>query len=142
MTGNRFIEECLKFRIVEFGRSVISEPDLRIEFRTEPQPVFNKNFELLTAKLVSNNLEGYGTFIISESQSQIDRLRDIFAEINPEVNFRSLLFNLHGGFTDHDIRISVYTDHQIFDRYTSSGSGAFFTKKESISVKSAPVLIG
>ena len=135
MTGNRFIEECLKFRTVEFGRSVISEPDLRIEFRTEPQPVFNKNFELLTAKLVSNNLEGYGTFIISESQSQIDRLRDIFAEINPEVNFRSLLFNLHGGFTDHDIRISVYTDHQIFDRYHKFRIRGFFTKKESISVK-------
>jgi len=135
MTGNRFMEECLKFTTVELGRSVISEPDLRLEFRTEPQPVFNKNFELLIAKLVSNNLEGYGTFIISESQSQIDRLRDIFAEINPEVNFRSLLFNLHGGFTDHDIRISVYTDHQIFDRYHKFRIRGFFTRKESISVK-------
>ena len=49
-------------------------------------------------------IEGLQNFIISESQSQIDRLRDIFAEINPEVNFMPLLMNLHGGFTDHDLK--------------------------------------
>jgi len=135
MTGNRFVEECLKFRTVELGKNGISGPELRFEFRTEPQPVFNKNFEILAEKLVTNNLEGYGTFIISESQAQIDRLRDIFGEINPEVSFKSLLFNLHGGFTDHDIKISVYTDHQIFDRYHKFRIRGYFSRKESISVK-------
>ena len=75
------------------------------------------------------------TFIISESQSQIERLKDIFAEINPDVRFKPLLFNLHGGFTDHDIRISVYTDHQIFDRYHKFRIRGYFTRKESISVR-------
>jgi len=129
MTGNRFVEECLKFRTVELGKNGISGPELRFEFRTEPQPVFNKNFEILAEKLVTNNLEGYGTFIISESQAQIDRLRDIFGEINPEVSFKSLLFNLHGGFTDHDIKISVYTDHQIFDRYHKFRIRGYFSRK-------------
>lgn len=135
MTGSRFIEECLKFRTVEIGKSGIPEPGLRFEFRTEPQPVFNKNFSLLSSKLVSNNDEGYRTLIISESQSQTDRLKDIFAEINPELRFESMLFNLHGGFTDHDIRIAVYTDHQIFDRYHKFRIKGFFTRKESISVR-------
>lgn len=135
ITGNSFLEKCSKFRMVEFGKSGISGSDLQFEFRTEPQPVFNKNFELLTEKLVSNNLEGYNTFIISESQSQIDRLKDIFAEINSDTHFKSLLFNLHGGFTDHDIKIAVYTDHQIFDRYHKFRIRGYFTRKESISVK-------
>jgi transcription-repair coupling factor (superfamily II helicase) len=135
LTGNRFFEECQKFRIVEFGRQGLYEADKRFTFRTEPQPVFNKNFELLSEKLRSNKIEGYKSFIISESQSQIDRLRDIFAEINPGVNFIPLLINLHGGFTDHDLRICVYTDHQIFDRYHKFRIRGYFTKKESISVK-------
>jgi transcription-repair coupling factor (mfd) len=135
MNGSRFLEECSKFRIVEFGKKSAFETDWQIEFRTEPQPVFNKNFELLSEKLVSNNLEGYQTYIVSESQSQIDRLKDIFAEINPGVRFTPLLVNLHAGFTDHLLRIAIYTDHQIFDRYHKFRIRGYFTKKESISVK-------
>ena len=135
MTGNNFIEHCRKFRMLEFGRQSIFEPESIFGFHTEPQPVFNKNFELLSGKLLSNNAEGYTTYIISESESQIERLRDIFAEINPETHFISLLLNLHSGFTDHDLKISVYTDHQIFDRYHKFRIRGYFTKKESISVK-------
>jgi transcription-repair coupling factor (superfamily II helicase) len=135
MTGSRFFEQCEQFRIVEFGRQGLFEAEEKFQFRTEPQPVFNKNFELLSEKLLSNNLDGYKTCIISESQSQIDRLRDIFAEINPGVEFIPLLINLHAGFTDHDLKISVYTDHQIFDRYHKFRIRGYFTKKESISVK-------
>jgi transcription-repair coupling factor (superfamily II helicase) len=135
MTGSRVLEECSKFRIAEFSKPAGDKADASFEFRTEPQPVFNKNFELLSEKLISNNLIGYNTFIVSESQSQIDRLREIFAEISPEVKFTPLLLNLHGGFTDHDLKVSVYTDHQIFDRYHKFRIRGYFTRKESISVK-------
>lgn len=135
MTGSRFFEECSGFRTAEFGRSFFFKHEKLFTFRTEPQPAFNKNFELLAEKLTSNNLEGYSTLIVSESQSQIDRLREIFAEIKPGLLFTPLLFNLHGGFTDHELRISVYTDHQIFDRYHKFSIRGYFTKKESISVR-------
>jgi transcription-repair coupling factor (superfamily II helicase) len=135
MTGNRFLDYCKQFRMVEFGKNSMFKPDASFEFHTEPQPVFNKNFELLTGKLLLNNADGYETYIISESESQIERLRDIFAEINPEAHFNSLLLNLHSGFTDHDLKISIFTDHQIFDRYHKFRIRGYFTKKESILVK-------
>lgn len=135
MTGTRVLEECNKFRMCEFGKTGYRGKENLFEFRTEPQPVFNKNFELLSEKLLSNKLLDYKTFIISENQSQIDRLGEIFAEINPEAHFIPLIFNLHGGFTDHDLMISVFTDHQIFDRYHKFRIRGYFTKKESISVK-------
>jgi transcription-repair coupling factor (superfamily II helicase) len=135
MTGNHFIDHCKKYRILEIGRQTHSEPEIRFEFHTEPQPVFNKNFEILSGKLLSNDAESYKTYIISESESQIERLRDIFAEINPAVHFTPLLLNLHEGFTDHDLKISVFTDHQIFDRYHKFRIRGYFTRKESISVK-------
>jgi len=135
MTGNRFIGDCEKFRTVEFGKQNIFGAEVKFKFHTEPQPVFNKNFEILSEKLLSNKLNGYQTFIVSESQSQIDRLRDIFSEINPEARFDPLLLNLHTGFTDNDLRISVFTDHQIFDRYHKFRIRGYFSRKESISVK-------
>lgn len=135
ITGNRFIDECEKFRIIEFGKRGAFPLQKLVEFRSELQPVFNKNFKLLTEKLISNNISGYRTFIISESQSQIDRLRDIFAEVNPDVQFTPLLLNLHSGFTDNDLNISVYTDHQIFDRHHKFRIKGYFTRHESISVK-------
>ncbi|HUX58229.1 MAG TPA: transcription-repair coupling factor [Bacteroidales bacterium] len=135
MTGNKFFEHCKNFRIVEFGKKSMFNPVAIFEFHTEPQPVFNKNFELLSGKLLSNDTDGYITYIISESESQIERLRDIFAEINPEVHFSALLVNLHSGFSDHDLKIAIYTDHQIFDRYHKFRIRGFFTRKESISVK-------
>jgi transcription-repair coupling factor (superfamily II helicase) len=107
MTGDFFIDQSSAFRIIEFGRTGIFEPGAGFEFHTEPQPVFNKNFEILTGKLLSNKEEGYITYIVSESESQIERLRDIFEEINPEVAFVPLLINIHKGFTDHDLKISV-----------------------------------
>ena len=54
MTGNRFIELCEKFRIIETGKNNIFEAGSQFSFRTEQQPVFNKNFELLSEKLLSN----------------------------------------------------------------------------------------
>jgi len=135
MTGNRFIGDCEKLRTVEFGKQSIFGAEVKFKFHTEPQPVFNKNFEILSEKLLSNKLNGYQTFIVSESQSQIDRLRDIFSEINPEARFDPLLLNLHTGFTDNDLRISVFTDHQIFDRYHKFRIRGYFSRKESISVK-------
>ena len=53
ITGNRFIEECEKFRILEFGRQSFYTPDLIFEYHTEPQPSFKKNFELLSDKLLT-----------------------------------------------------------------------------------------
>jgi transcription-repair coupling factor (superfamily II helicase) len=135
ITGHHFIEDCAKFKVAEFGRQSIFTPDVKLEYHIEPQPSFNKNFELLSDKLLSNKAEGCSTFIVSESQSQIERLQDIFSEINPEASFTPLLMNMHGGFTDNDLKISVFTDHQIFDRYHKFRIRGYFTKKESITVK-------
>jgi len=132
VSGTLIKEQVSKFRAVESGASA-GKP--LVIFRAEPQPSFNKNFELLSNQLVSNNENGYETFIASENQSQIERLHEIFSEINPEVKFTPLLAGMHGGFTDHDLRIAVYTDHQIFDRYHKFRIKGYFTKKESIAVK-------
>jgi len=135
ITGRHLEELCSRHRQIFFGRGRPSEEITSVVFRTEPQPSFNKNFELLTSKLVSNVQDGYRNFIISESEVQEQRLKDIFAETDPLAEFTPLLLNLHQGFTDHDLRIAVYTDHQIFDRYHKFRIKGFFTRRDSMTIR-------
>jgi len=124
-----------KFSMVEFSSGPYFENSIRYSFNTTPQPSFNKDFELLGARLVENSNNGYNNLIISESESQIERIKDIFSEISPDLSFETKLANLHEGFTDHDLEISIFTDHQIFDRYHKFRIKGIFSPKESLSIK-------
>ena len=93
------------------------EPEVSVEFHTSPQPGFNKQFEMLAANIREGAAGGYETFILSENKVQIERLANIFASIGGDVPFRSLPLTLHEGFIDHDLKLCLYTDHQIFERY-------------------------
>ncbi len=92
--------------------------DTTIEFRQSPQPAFNKNFEMLADDIIASSQRGYTTWILSQNKIQIERLTNIFHQIGRRnVAFRTLPAVLHEGFVDNDLKICVYTDHQIFDRY-------------------------
>ncbi len=89
-----------------------------VQFKTTPQPKFNKNFELLADDMARSAEQGYTTRILSENKAQIERLENIFHQIGRgRVEVRALNITLHEGFIDHNLRICLYTDHQIFDRY-------------------------
>ena len=89
--------------------------DVQIRFNTSPQPAFNKNFELLASDIKARRRDGYSVYIMSENRSQIERLRNIFSsyELSPDY----MEYTIHEGFIDHDGKVCLYTDHQIFDRY-------------------------
>ncbi len=87
------------------------------QFSTLPQPVFNKNFELLANDLRINQSNGYTNFILSNNEQQINRLQSIFDDKNLNVKITPLPFTFHEGFIDKDLKMAFYTDHQIFERY-------------------------
>ncbi len=89
-----------------------------IEFSTAPQPRFNKNFEMLADDMIGNALRGYKTYILSENKVQIERLENIFHRIGRgQAAVHAIGVMLHEGFVDRDLKLCLYTDHQIFDRY-------------------------
>ena len=93
------------------------DPDDAVQFRISPQPVFNKNFELLTAD-ISNKMEnGFKVFIYSERNSQIERLKSILVQNGGHVPGFICGPNIHEGFIDGEDRICCYSDHEIFDRF-------------------------
>ena len=89
-----------------------------VKFATSPQPKFNKNFEMLADDMIRGALRGYDTYILSENKAQVERLENIFHQIGRgQAVVRSLSMTLHEGFVDNDLKLCLYTDHQIFDRY-------------------------
>jgi transcription-repair coupling factor (superfamily II helicase) len=127
--------EMNKYPIIEFGQSAFYEAREVVEFKASPQPAFQKNFTLLAENLSANAEKGYTNYIFSENEKQFERLRDIFQEIYGSVLFIPVLAGMYQGFTDHDLRVSCYTDHQIFERYHKFRLREGFKKKEIVSVK-------
>ncbi|MDR9399511.1 MAG: transcription-repair coupling factor [Salibacter sp.] len=112
------MEKILQKRVViEFGITNHFEGDAVLEFQQQPQPNFNKNFELLSKKLHQNVKENIDNVILAGSEKQLTRLHNIFEDLEKEKHFNSLLFSLHEGFTDFEVGMACYTDHQIFERF-------------------------
>ena len=116
ITGSQFMADADTFRRIEFGHRPSVQPSAKLRFNVSVQPLFHKNFDLLTHSFEDYLLKGYHIYILADSQKQNERLRDIFAE-KGEVSFTPVDKTLHEGFTDDDLRICVFTDHQIFDRF-------------------------
>ena len=116
VTGAQFMSDAVNFRRIEFGHRP-SVPDASaLHFNISVQPLFHKNFDLLTQSFEDYLLQGYQIYICADSQKQNERLKDIFAE-KTKISFRPVEKTLHEGFIDNDLRICVFTDHQIFDRF-------------------------
>jgi transcription-repair coupling factor (superfamily II helicase) len=116
LSAEQFKDFIRKFALVELKQDKRSGAS-SVEFHTTPQPVFNKNFDLLGANLKENRHKGYLNLILSSSSKQIDRLHAIFDDKGDPQKLDSLPFALQEGFIDHELKICCYNDHQIFERY-------------------------
>ena len=136
LTEINFLEKLAALQHIDFAVQPLQELNPKIiELNQKPQPSFHKNFEMLADDLKKMKEEGYETFISFTSIKQRDRLESILGELNHEVSFRSFQSELHSGFIDHTHKISVYTDHQIFDRYQRFQAKASFAKSEQLTLK-------
>ena len=116
INGQQFARDMAGFRRIDMGHRPTGVPNVTITFNISPQPQFHKNFDLLQQSLEQYLSDGYRLCILADSKKQLDRLKDIFAE-KGTVLFDSVEKTLHEGFADKDLKLCVFTDHQIFDRF-------------------------
>ncbi|MBR0053636.1 MAG: transcription-repair coupling factor [Bacteroidales bacterium] len=113
-----FFPELTAFRHVFLDIPLLSQGKDAVVFSIAPQPVFNKNFELLLSDIRTRLENNYQVYIFGEKESQLERLRSIMLQ-----DEQALLpgfvkgKNIHAGFIDNEDRICCYTDHEIFDRF-------------------------
>lgn len=117
-----FKKELSRLSIALYGNTGPADA-LKINFNQQPQPGFNKNFDLLINNLKENKAKGYKNYFITDNEKQAGRLFTIFNDLlaKEHRNYESVITHIpltvHEGFIDHDLKIACYTDHQIFDRY-------------------------
>jgi len=119
--GTAFSQVLEKHTCFEFGNKPLHKTDI-ITFSQQPQPIFNKNFEMLLANLVENKKKGFTNILFTDTAKQGERLRQIFDDISkeqhlPEKLFEPIYLSIHEGFIEFEQKIAAYTDHQIFERY-------------------------
>lgn len=136
------LKDYQKFRTVDFTLENLKiTDDFSVQLNQTPQPTFHKNFELLIEDLVEKRDSNYDIWISFSTEKQKERLESIFEELGSfsseqqEIPFKSFKSELHEGFVDFDHKISVYTDHQIFDRYQRFKAKNTFAKSEQLTLK-------
>ncbi len=127
-------QQLQKFSVVEFGTNAVLATQT-IAFNTAPQPVFNKNFELLITNLAANQQKKYTNYIACTNEQQAKRFHDIFEDIEQNVAYTTLILPLYQGFIDHNLKIACYTDHQIMERYHKFHLKNGYSKKQALTLK-------
>ena len=115
--GAALLKGMLDFRRVEIGHKPSGTPQATVRFHLTPQPIFHKNFELVNQTFQEYLAKGYTLYILADSAKQTDRLAAIFQEQGTGIGFTPVDKTLHAGFTDDDLKVCLFTDHQIFDRF-------------------------
>lgn len=115
--GSEFTLRALDFCRMEFGNKPTGTPDATVTFDTSAQPIFHKNFDMVAESFKEYMEKGYALYICSDSMKQTDRIRAIFEDRGEEIAFTAVERTLHEGFADNALRLCIFTDHQLFDRF-------------------------
>ncbi len=136
-----FLRKSLDFTVVELSRNPTFAITKTFEFHIQPQPSFNKQFDLLLNNLNEHHFNGYKNYLFCSNNAQEKRFHDIFESLD-EANHESIrkqyhtfVFPLYQGFIDEENQLACYTDHQIFERYHKFNIKNGYAKKQTITLK-------
>jgi transcription-repair coupling factor (superfamily II helicase) len=136
-----FLGLLKRFKIVEFGKQTFFKDSRWLEFDQNPQPAFNKSFDLLLENIREHTRAGFLNLVFSDNEKQIKRLLGIFEDLQQELPddekavIEPVNTSISGGFIDKDLKLLCYTDHQIFERYHRFKLRESFGRKEAITLK-------
>jgi transcription-repair coupling factor (superfamily II helicase) len=134
---DEFITKIQNRHIITWdGKSLPFEEETSfIAWKSEDQPTFNRNFQLLIADLQLRQQQQYQSYIFAENARQLERLRAILEDANANVTFIPIPISITRGFIDHKHKIVAYTDHQIFQRFHKYKVKQSYTKGKAITLK-------
>ena len=141
LNQEQFIKRGLDFSVVELASKAIFKTTKKFEFHIQPQPSFNKQFDLLLNNLNDNHFNGYKNYLFCSNDNQAKRFHDIFETLdeanseNIRKQYNTIVMPLYQGFIDEENQISCYTDHQIFERYHKFSIKNGYSKKQNITLK-------
>ena len=136
-----FLRKALDFSIVELTNKPLFKTSKTFEFHIQPQPSFNKQFDLLLNNLSDNHFNGITNYLFCSNENQANRFHDIFESLDEENSedirkqYHTIVQPLYQGFIDEEHQVACYTDHQIFERYHKFSIKNGYSKKQTITLK-------
>lgn len=141
-----FVKRALDFSIVELSSKPIFKIEKKFEFHIQPQPSFNKQFDLLLNNLSENQFNGFKNYLFCSNEAQAKRFHDIFETLdetnseNIRKQYKTIVLPLYQGFIDPENQLVCYTDHQIFERYHKFSIKNGYSKKQNLTLKELTTL--
>ena len=136
-----FLRKASDFSIIELSNKPFFKTTKTFEFHIQPQPSFNKQFDLLMNNLSDNHFNGYTNYLFCSNEAQANRFHDIFESLdetnheNVRKQYHTMVSSLYQGFIDEENQIACYTDHQIFERYHKFNIKNGYSKKQTLTLK-------
>ncbi|MCG9910490.1 MAG: transcription-repair coupling factor [Flavobacteriales bacterium] len=144
LSAAAYNQEIKPFRKLIYG-NYSGPADEYLHLSCEPQPVINKNFDLLYQLLESQAEKGCVNYILSDAEKQFERLSAIFDDLHKSQKtteqdsfhqvFVPVLGSLQDGFICQELEIACFCDHRIFERYRRFKLKSQFTKDQAITLK-------
>ncbi len=141
LNQSSFNKKVLDFSIIELATIPLFKTTKTFEFHIQPQPSFNKQFDLLLNNLSDNHFNGYTNYLFCSNEAQANRFHDIFESLDEENHedvrkqYHTIVLPLYQGFVDEENQIACYTDHQIFERYHKFSIKNGYSKKQTLTLK-------
>ncbi len=107
---------------------------LNLKIQQNPQPSFNKKFDLIIDYLKANSKNNIKNIICASTEEQGKRIENVFEQYEQKLSYEILNFPIFQGFEDKQLKIAILTDHQIFDRYFKYRVRKKFKKNEALSL--------
>ncbi|NBU80022.1 MAG: transcription-repair coupling factor [Flavobacteriaceae bacterium] len=136
-----FLRKASDFSIIELSNNPFFKTTKTFEYHIQPQPSFNKQFDLLLNNLSDNHFNGYINYLFCSNEGQANRFHDIFESLeeanheNVRKQYHTIVSSLYQGFIDEENQIACYTDHQIFERYHKFNIKNGYSKKQTLTLK-------
>lgn len=108
---------------------------IELDFHTQAQPAFNRQFEMLIRDLKSWEAKGFSLFLFADNPKQLERLQTIFDDLKAELVFEPVTVSIHEGFVDEDLKLVCYTDHQVFQRYHKYRVKQAYNKNKALTLR-------
>lgn len=116
MSGSEFEEFSKRVKHWEL-RTHANSTSTKVKFDTSPQPLFHKDFDLVSQSFKEYIAKGYSIMLLTDDLHQAERLKAIFEDRGDDIEFTPVEHTVHEGFFDNTLKKAFFTDHQLFGRF-------------------------
>ena len=124
--------ELKEFSTVNISNKINENSVNTLLFKSSIQKSFNKNINLLENEIEKNKFKN---LIAIQTESQKKRFKKIFNKLKYKKDYDIINLNISNGFIDYDNNISIYTDHEIFNRFHRKKFQQIYQNKNTVTLK-------